>query len=76
MIDINALEKQILLTTREAATLLRISRQTLERMRCEGSGPPFIKIGRNVRYSQQDLIDWMGARRVRSTSEFFEEEIK
>ncbi len=47
---------ETLLTTQQAAWLLRVSRKTLERMRVEGRGPRFVKIGRSVRYRQSDLL--------------------
>ncbi len=50
---------ETLLTTEQAAWLLRISRKTLERMRVEGRGPRFVKIGRCVRYRQRDLLTWI-----------------
>ena len=40
---------ETLLTTEQAAWLLRISHKTLERMRVESRGPKFVKIGRCVR---------------------------
>ncbi len=50
---------ETLLTTEQATQLLRISRKTLERMRVEGRGPKFVKIGRCVRYRQRDLLTWI-----------------
>jgi hypothetical protein len=58
-----------LLTQREAATALRLSERTLERMRVTGSGPPFVKCNRSIRYEQSDLDEWIEGRRVRSTGE-------
>ena len=34
-----------------------------------GDGPPFIKIGRSIRYSEAALIQWMKGRQRLSTSE-------
>jgi len=59
-----------LLTTEQAAWLLRISRKTLERMRVEGRGPKFVKIGRCVRYRHRDLLTWITTNTHQSTSEF------
>ncbi len=61
---------ETLLTTQQAAWLLRVSRKTLERMRVEGRGPRFVKIGRSVRYRQSDLLTWIRANTHQSTSEF------
>ena len=61
---------ETLLTTEQAAWLLRITRKTLERMRVEGRGPKFVKIGRCVRYRQRDLLTWITTNTHQSTSEF------
>jgi excisionase family DNA binding protein len=58
-----------LLTQRDAATLLRLSERTLERLRVTGGGPVFVKAGRLVRYRQADLENWIESRVVASTSE-------
>jgi predicted DNA-binding transcriptional regulator AlpA len=58
-----------LLTAAEAARLLRLSERTLERLRCQGFGPKFVKLKRRVLYQQSDLSEWVAARVVRSTSE-------
>jgi hypothetical protein len=34
-----------------------------------GDGPPFIKIGRAIRYSEAALLQWMRAHQHLSTSE-------
>src|SRR5262245_55179156 len=41
--------------TREAAALLGVSVATLEALRARGKGPPFIRVGRRVRYSIAEL---------------------
>jgi hypothetical protein len=53
----------------EAATYLRLSERTLERMRVTGDGPKFANCGRRVLYRQADLDAWVAARVVASTSE-------
>jgi excisionase family DNA binding protein len=59
-----------LLTQREAASVLRLSQRTLERLRVSGLGPRFVRCGlRNIRYQQQALDEWIASRAVRSTSE-------
>ena len=59
-----------LYTQREAASALRLSERTLERLRCSGLGPKFIRCGqRSVRYQQSALDEWIAGRVVRSTSE-------
>ena len=47
-----------LLTPAEAAKFLRISESWLAKARMRGDGPPFIRIGHSIRYSQTALIDW------------------
>ena len=54
----------------EASQFIGAAVQTMARWRCEGGGPPFIRVGsRRIRYALDDLIAWMDARRVSSTSE-------
>ncbi len=55
--------------TRRAAELIGMSRRTLEKWRSEGTGPPFLKLGRRVLYSVADLEEWIQSRRRYSTSE-------
>ena len=58
-----------LLTQREAASVLRLSERTLERFRCSGLGPKFIRLGqKSVRYQQSALDEWIAERVVQSTS--------
>lgn len=49
------------MTTMEAAAYIKMSRQFLEgaRYKGDGSGPPYIKIGRAVRYRRPALDAWM-----------------
>jgi predicted DNA-binding transcriptional regulator AlpA len=54
---------------KEAATLLGVSTRTLERHRVTGTGPRFTKLGRLVRYRQQDLADFVDRNLHTSTSE-------
>ena len=45
-----------LLTQREAASVLRLSERTLERMRVHGSSLRFVRLSRrSIRYRQADL---------------------
>ena len=48
-----------MLTPKEAAELLKVSGSFLAKARMSGDGPPFIKIGRAVRYSDAALKDWI-----------------
>ena len=47
------------LTPKEAAELLKVSVSWLAKARSRGDGPPFIKIGRCVRYSAAALEEWV-----------------
>jgi hypothetical protein len=47
--------KSPLLTTAEAAEYLRLKPHTLENMRWQGTGPPFLKLGGRVFYHRADL---------------------
>ncbi|HIO01090.1 MAG TPA: DNA-binding protein [Alphaproteobacteria bacterium] len=46
-------------TWHEAAQFLRVSQRTLARWYAEGIGPPRIKIGRQVLYKKESLIEWI-----------------
>ena len=58
-----------LLTPKEAADLLKVSPSWLAKARMRGDGPPFIKIGRSIRYSELGLLQWMKSHQDLSTSE-------
>ena len=58
-----------LLTPQEAADLLRVSMSWLAKARMRGDGPPYIRIGRSIRYSEAALLQWMKSRQRLSTSE-------
>lgn len=62
------------LTTVEAADFVRLSPRTLERLRVQGTGPKFIKVGPGKRakvlYRAEDLQEWLSATVYRSTAEY------
>lgn len=58
----------ILLTPEEAARLLKVSMSWLAKARMHGDGPPFIKIGRSIRYNETTLQQWMHSMQRLSTS--------
>jgi predicted DNA-binding transcriptional regulator AlpA len=58
-----------LLTSREAAAVLRLSERTLERLRTAGIGPQFVRLSRAIRYRHSDLVEYIEANLARSTSE-------
>jgi predicted DNA-binding transcriptional regulator AlpA len=58
-----------LLTPRDAAAFLRVSESWLAKARMRGDGPPYVKVGRSVRYPEGGLRQWMRAHMHLSTSE-------
>ena len=59
----------VLLTPGETAERLKVSPSWLAKARMRGDGPPFIKVGRAIRYSEATLQQWMRAHQHLSTSE-------
>jgi excisionase family DNA binding protein len=49
----------VLLTPKEAAKLLKVSLSWLAKARMRGDGPPYIKIGKSIRYSEAALLQWL-----------------
>lgn len=59
-----------LVDVREAARRLGLSKSTLDKMRCSGRGPLFIRAtDRSIRYDPKDLRAFRQQRRRRTTSE-------
>ena len=58
-----------LLEEEAAAPLIGWSVSTLQKKRVAGDGPPYVKLGRSVRYRPEDLEAYVAARVVGSTSE-------
>ena len=56
-------------TTKEAARFLGLSASTLTKLRLTGGGPTYRKLGRSVRYTEQEVREWADARTRRSTSD-------
>ncbi len=54
-------DRDELLTEREAATLRRKSIYALRKERARRTGPPFIKDGSAVRYRKSELLAWLEA---------------
>jgi excisionase family DNA binding protein len=59
----------VLLTPKETAARLRVSLSFLAKARMRDEGPPFISIGRAIRYSESDLIQWIRSQERLSASE-------
>jgi hypothetical protein len=58
-----------LLTEREAAAKLRKPVSWLQTARFRGTGPAYLKLGRAIRYDENELIAWVKAQRRVSTSQ-------
>jgi predicted DNA-binding transcriptional regulator AlpA len=58
-----------LLKEEDAAPFAGLSVSTLQKKRVSGDGPLYVKIGRSVRYREEDLEAYVAARVVASTSE-------
>lgn len=50
-----------LLDDRQVATLLSVSRFWCQQARLAQMGPPFVRLGRLIRYRVSDLYDWLGS---------------
>ena len=61
------IEDEVNLTTKQAARLLGLSVSTLNKWRCYGTGPRFLKLGRAVRYRKMDLRSFLEARQASNT---------
>jgi predicted DNA-binding transcriptional regulator AlpA len=57
------------LRVRDAAQYLGLAESTLNKLRCIGGGPEFLKLGRAVRYETHTLDRWKASRRVRNTAQ-------
>jgi len=60
----------LILTPEEARVRMgRISKRTMDKMRQDGTGPAFIRVGkRRIGYTEQALIEWAAARTAVSTA--------
>lgn len=57
-------ETAAMLDERQAAQLLGLSPATLRRWRCDRQGPAYIKAGRAVHYTREDIDRWLLRQRV------------
>ena len=48
------------LTQAEVAWLLGVPERTLEGWRLTRSGPPWLKLGRYVKYDRDEVLSWAG----------------
>jgi predicted DNA-binding transcriptional regulator AlpA len=56
-------------TTIEAARFVGLSESTLAKLRLNGNGPVYSKLGRRVVYRVADLDEWLQSRTTRDTSD-------
>jgi len=52
----------VLLEPKDTAAFLKVSVSWLAKARATNDGPPFIRIGRCVRYSKAALLRWLKSR--------------
>lgn len=59
----NTMNEPFALDTKAAAELLGVSKSHLEKLRLEDpdSSPPFFRVGRCIRYSIEDLRNWVAS---------------
>jgi len=62
-----------LMNTERLSLYLGISAPTLERLRCTGDGPPYLKLGAGrtsrVIYDKRDVDAWLASKRRTSTDD-------
>ena len=56
-------------TTKIAARFVGLSESTLAKLRLNGNGPVYCKLGRRVVYRPSDLEQWLQSRIARDTSD-------
>lgn len=54
------------LTQDEVSKLTGVAKGTLENWRVKKIGPPYLKLGRSVRYKLSDLNEWLASREMKT----------
>lgn len=54
-----------LLEPEEVSAWLQMSTGTLSQWRSRGGGPPFVRVGRHVRYPRSEAEKWLAERTIR-----------
>jgi len=62
-------ENSRVLLSKDAARLVGLSESTLAKLRLNGNGPKYCKLGRRVVYRPEDLEAWLESHTVRDTSD-------
>ncbi|TPQ32822.1 DNA-binding protein [Bradyrhizobium guangdongense] len=57
------------LPSRDAARMVGLSESTLAKLRLNGNGPVYCKLGRRVVYRPADLEQWLESRTTRDTTD-------
>lgn len=52
------------LRVKQAAEYVGVSKSLLDKLRCYGGGPTFVKLGATVIYTTADLDAWVASNRV------------
>jgi excisionase family DNA binding protein len=50
------------LTAKQAADYLNVTENALAKLRLAGGGPPFVRLGRRIRYGQGAIDSWIHSR--------------
>jgi predicted DNA-binding transcriptional regulator AlpA len=51
-----------------AADYIGISKSSLDKLRCYGGGPLYLKLGKRVVYDRVDLDTWLAGKKVANTA--------
>lgn len=62
--------QKVILTVSEAAQYLGLAQSTLNKWRCFGDGPRFLKLGKAIRYRKSDLDEYLSLKTACHTSEY------
>jgi hypothetical protein len=53
----------------DAARYPGLSKSSLDKLRCYGGGPLYLKLGKRVVYDRADLDQWLAGKRVANTGQ-------
>lgn len=56
-----------LLTSPETAAYLKVPERTLNDWRYRKIGPPFLRVGRHVRYRRSDVDEWLNTNQAKAS---------
>lgn len=60
----DSIKSEVVVKDTGAAAILNQGVQTLRNQRHQGTGPPYIKFGRSIRYKVSDLMDYIDRHRI------------